>query len=301
MVPFVAILFWAVIVRIQEYGLTEFRILLTYLALWLGITTIYTLFFKRFDLKIVPLSLIVGILLSLFGPTSVFSLAVSDQSKQLVALVKGWQSTNNLDLTDREKLRVKDLSKYLHERGALYKVNELMQSTLPKKAQLNTANDTLLLKQLGINKLDIDMYSDSITKDKYSSGRTIDKSLRTDIQTPIAARKPVRMIKQFDFNNYIEEKSGTFNKMQFSFENERYLVIKENQKTNLKLDLFYIFYETDKSNLGQDDKLPQNKLTFLLSDNKGEIAITYLSGSLSPHNTLSIDGIKFTYLEYAKQ
>nr|WP_276899842.1 DUF4153 domain-containing protein [Pedobacter kyonggii] len=83
MIPLVVLLLLAVWKRVGHYGITESRYVLTALALWLAGITIYFLFSKKQNIKVIPISLCIISLLATYGPQSAFSVSKYSQLSRL--------------------------------------------------------------------------------------------------------------------------------------------------------------------------------------------------------------------------
>jgi len=83
MIPLVVLLLLAVWKRVGHYGITESRYILTALALWLAGITIYFLFSKKQNIKVIPISLCIISLLATYGPQSAFSVSKYSQLSRL--------------------------------------------------------------------------------------------------------------------------------------------------------------------------------------------------------------------------
>jgi hypothetical protein len=86
-VPLAALGVWAITLRVDQYGWTEFRFLRLFVLITLGLlalgATIQLLRRQRFALHIAPLALAMLLLLSAVGPWSVLSLARRNQQARL--------------------------------------------------------------------------------------------------------------------------------------------------------------------------------------------------------------------------
>ena len=85
--PLVVLLYAAIYARVNQYGITESRYYLIILGAWLGYVSLYFIFSKQKNIRIVPLSLAIIGVLSLFGPWSVFSVSEKSQLHRLEALL----------------------------------------------------------------------------------------------------------------------------------------------------------------------------------------------------------------------
>jgi len=87
MIPLIVLLILAVIKRVGNYGITESRYILIILATWLTGITGYFLFSKKQNIKVIPVSLFVLALLSIYGPQSAFSISRVSQTARLKKLI----------------------------------------------------------------------------------------------------------------------------------------------------------------------------------------------------------------------
>lgn len=85
--PLLVILFIALFMRIDDYGITINRYLLFMLGIWLSIVCIYIAIGKT-NIKFIPTSLAIMVLLISFGPWSVFSVSEKSQANRLKVLLE---------------------------------------------------------------------------------------------------------------------------------------------------------------------------------------------------------------------
>lgn len=95
LIPLLLLLFVAVGTRVSNYGVTEKRYFLIALALWLLFITVYFLISKKQNIKLIPVSLCVVTLLSIYGPQSAFAVAERSQRQILVGLFKKYHAFSN--------------------------------------------------------------------------------------------------------------------------------------------------------------------------------------------------------------
>jgi hypothetical protein len=88
LIPLQILLFVAVGTRVFSYGITEFRYFLIVLAFWLLCISVYFLLFKQQNIKIIPISLCVLTLLSIYGPQSAFTMSMYSQRGMVVSFFK---------------------------------------------------------------------------------------------------------------------------------------------------------------------------------------------------------------------
>ncbi|MDA3838017.1 MAG: DUF4153 domain-containing protein, partial [Candidatus Delongbacteria bacterium] len=87
LIPLIIMLFFAISKRIGQYGITEKRYFIMFLALWLFGVSIYFVVNKNAKLKYLPISLSIIALLSLFGPWSCFNVSIASQKGRLEQLL----------------------------------------------------------------------------------------------------------------------------------------------------------------------------------------------------------------------
>jgi len=108
MLPLIVLLFLAVGTRIFKYGITEFRFFLLLLSFWLLFITIYFLVSRKQNIKVIPISLCLLTLISIYGPQSAFSIAKYSQRSILVNLLKDHGGFKNGKLIPVKKMTDED-------------------------------------------------------------------------------------------------------------------------------------------------------------------------------------------------
>lgn len=111
--PLLILLFFAIVRRIREYGITELRYFVLALAVWLLFIATYFLVSKQKNIKILPLSLCLLAFLTSFGFWSAFNVSLASQQNQLLkilnknALIKNGkliQSTSRIPFKDSKRI-----------------------------------------------------------------------------------------------------------------------------------------------------------------------------------------------------
>lgn len=157
MLPLLILLFIAVGSRISTYGITQARYFLIALACWLLFITLYFLFSKKQNIRLIPISLSIITLLSVYGPQSAFSVAMYSQKHIFLSIFK----KNNL-LTANGKLKPVNEKNTKAEDGkrAESALNYLLRNygTAPVEPYLN---------------VDFKLINDSLKKFKNSEGKII--------------------------------------------------------------------------------------------------------------------------------
>lgn len=82
LLPLLVLLFIAIIIRLQDYGVTINRYLISVLGLWLLASSLYFIFGKG-NIKYIPMSLAALLFVSSFGPWGAFEVSERSQVKRL--------------------------------------------------------------------------------------------------------------------------------------------------------------------------------------------------------------------------
>lgn len=86
LIPLIILLVWAVLARVIDYGITEERYFLIILAAWLAFINAYFLLSKSQNIMIIPFSLCLVTVLSVYGPQGAFSTSRRSQINELKQL-----------------------------------------------------------------------------------------------------------------------------------------------------------------------------------------------------------------------
>lgn len=110
--PLLVVLFVALLRRINDYGLTEPRYYGVALAAWLTIVVTYFLT-RREDIRVIPATLALVAIVTVFGPWGATAVAVNSQINELREL-------STLDsLTDPRRESIRSITYFLADRGRL--------------------------------------------------------------------------------------------------------------------------------------------------------------------------------------
>lgn len=164
--PSVAMLLMAVWKRVNQYGITEPRYLLSILALWLaGVAGFYAITRSR-NIKIIPGSLAAIAFFSFVGPWSAYSTSMrsqlarlSDALEQHGVLVAGRAEATSADVPEDERREITGALSYLiqfHGTGAIdgwfpggvASIDTIGIGTRPSNLSLQRA--TLIMRHLGL-------------------------------------------------------------------------------------------------------------------------------------------------------
>lgn len=136
--PLLAMMFFAIYLRIREYGVTENRYLVIAGGVWILLSLIYYIFYRDNSNITVPIFLSVIILISGIGPASATSLSVRSQNSRFEKLLKenkmlaGEEIKPNLNIDSDAKNQIIDIVSYMVRTD---RVGEL--SYMPKDFKLS--------------------------------------------------------------------------------------------------------------------------------------------------------------------
>jgi hypothetical protein len=106
LLPLLFMLFWAVWLRIDEFGFTEIRYLGILFGLWFLVSAIYFILRgKKSQLKFLSLSLFIFSIVATWGPINMFDVSINDQAERLKVAVEA----NDINA-------IRDISRYLRDR-----------------------------------------------------------------------------------------------------------------------------------------------------------------------------------------
>ncbi|OFY31397.1 MAG: hypothetical protein A2275_09420 [Bacteroidetes bacterium RIFOXYA12_FULL_35_11] len=122
LLPLLILLYIAIIRRISDYGITENRYFVFALALWLTGITLYLLFSKNKNIKLIPLTLCIITFAGSFGPWGAFSVSEKSQLgrfekllKENNLLVNGKISKTEKELPFKTRQAISSVVEYLTE------------------------------------------------------------------------------------------------------------------------------------------------------------------------------------------
>ncbi len=136
--PLLAMMFFAIYLRIREYGITENRYLVVAGGVWILLSLIYYIFYRDNSNITVPIFLSVIILISGIGTASATSLSVRSQNSRFEKLLKenkmlaGEEIKPNLNIDSDAKNQIIDIVSYMVRTD---RVEEL--SYMPKDFKLS--------------------------------------------------------------------------------------------------------------------------------------------------------------------
>ncbi|MBW2961654.1 DUF4153 domain-containing protein [Mesonia aestuariivivens] len=121
--PLFILLFIAIFTRIEAYNFTENRYFLLLLAIWVLGVSLFALISKEKKLSVLPISLFLLCLFSIFGPWSAFQVSLNAQANEVSTLI---QKTKNgkQQLSVEEVSRFTSIASYLKQREKLHLIDK---------------------------------------------------------------------------------------------------------------------------------------------------------------------------------
>jgi len=140
LLPLIIVLFMAVMERISQYGVTEKRYFIFVLSLWLAGITLYMVFSKKNDLKLLPVTLSILSVVSLYGPWSCFTVSKNSQLSILEDLLSKNQilvnseiRKNDASVPFEDRKSISSIISYFYDNHGIDKV-EFLKKTYQRLA-----------------------------------------------------------------------------------------------------------------------------------------------------------------------
>jgi hypothetical protein len=144
MIPQVGMLFWALKMRVGEYGITENRYLVFVFGWWLLGMAVYFIVSRSKDIRLIPITICILAILTSFGPWGAFSVSERSQVNRLENMLIGlglfangkYVKPNEL-VSNEDVSQVSSIIRYLHENHDLDGIkpwfgDEFAYSAIPK-------------------------------------------------------------------------------------------------------------------------------------------------------------------------
>lgn len=135
--PMMGLVFLALYVRLSDYGFTEPRYILMVLGIWLTIVCLYYIISSRDDIRFIPISLSIMVLISIFGPWGMRSVSIKSQTSQLVkilqkegVIIHDKYAENTRQVDRQNSTRIINILYYLDHRKMLDVLQEFNNETI---------------------------------------------------------------------------------------------------------------------------------------------------------------------------
>jgi len=173
--PLIILMFFAIGIRIEEYGLTVNRYIIALLGIWLSFIALYFSFGKK-DIKVIPISLAAFMIFSSFGPWGMFGLSKRIQVNRLSQVLE------ENGLLQDGKIQ-QEIEWNVSEEGAIKPISEVHEAKLDEDA-LNEVNSIIqyLADYHGLKDLEswFDQDLKSIMETSATNSRTNSTSMDWD-------------------------------------------------------------------------------------------------------------------------
>ena len=143
--PLLGMMFFAIYLRIKEYGMTENRYIVIAVGLWIFLSLIYYIFYRENSNISIPIFLSVIILITGIGPASATSLSIRSQNTRFEKLLRdnkmiaGEEIKPNINIESDAKSQIVDIVSYMVRTDRVDKL-----SYMPKDFKLNEDSFTKL-------------------------------------------------------------------------------------------------------------------------------------------------------------
>lgn len=143
--PLLGMMFFAIYLRIKEYGMTENRYIVIAVGLWIFLSLIYYIFYRDNSNISIPIFLSVIILITGIGPASATSLSIRSQNARFENLLRdnkmiaGEEIKPNINIESDAKSQIVDIVSYMVRTDRVDKL-----SYMPKDFKLSEDSFTKL-------------------------------------------------------------------------------------------------------------------------------------------------------------
>ena len=315
MLPLIVMLFIAIFMRIDDYGITINRYFILALGIWLSIVAVFSLFFKS-NIKFIPISLAAVILLSSFGPWGVFSVSEHYQINRLKQLLEknkilvngkivnetkwtkdsttSFKNTqpflNDNKLNDSLKTEVKSMLDYLDEYHGFSEINDwfkqdvgqLINNEIKSAKNKSSFNEaSIYMKSMGLDYDEANDYTEN--KIAYYNVKENEHPLKIDgYDYELNFNKNIY---SNSFSNLVEFKSDSTNcSLTLNNEKELYLLFQfNNDSLNLSLNSLV---QQLKSQYGENgnSNLPESAMTLITENKKLRLRVMIQSLDVESNN-----------------
>lgn len=149
LLPLLPLLAIAAYRRISEYGFTESRYLLMVLGFWILANILYLLISKQKQLRVLPISVFILAILSLFGPWGAVKLSLKSQKKEF-AKVYDRIDFDKREISVKDSRQFQDILNYMHRRNRINDLDDILGFEISGKYLDNYRPGYLILQDLNL-------------------------------------------------------------------------------------------------------------------------------------------------------
>ncbi len=216
LIPLILLLVWSIGIRVADYGITESRYAVIMLSAWLVFIVGY--YFVKGDtniIRIIPISLSIVLIISIYGPQSVFSVSISSQMnrfKKMVAENKaadanGFITEQAIDaMPDSVAKEMRSVLYYLGEKNELNRIQKYTKVNIAAVLDSKDFSNYDLIDSLGFK----DEFMIEVEAAATMAYNNPDITISIDADSSINIL-PYQSIKPIDIETYNDEKLESLN------------------------------------------------------------------------------------------
>ncbi|EET87785.1 conserved hypothetical protein [Clostridium carboxidivorans P7] len=140
--PLIVMMFISIAIRLNAYGVTEKRYFVLILGIWLFFIMLYLSFIKEIRNILIPFTLSIVALISVFGPLSSYSISKNSQNNRLEKIllkdnmIKNGKIQSSPDISKEDKSEISSILDYFNKNHTLEEVKYI-----PKGFKLEDMNN----------------------------------------------------------------------------------------------------------------------------------------------------------------
>jgi len=144
LIPQVGMLFWALWFRISKYSVTENRALIFIFGCWLLGIAVYFLISKRKDIRLIPFTLFLILILFSFGPWSIFNISEKFQTNRLMDILGKYNAVSygkiiqvpeSESIYKEDKKEISEIISYLYDMHGHEYLQKLFNQSIQKNKE----------------------------------------------------------------------------------------------------------------------------------------------------------------------
>jgi hypothetical protein len=253
----VSVLFLAIIVRVNEYGITEERYLVTIIAIWFAASCSYVILHQAQKLKLVPIIVAALFIFSSFGPWSASRVSGSSQVERLKELLikeKLLQNGKIIKTTQAKSFEYNKKVSYIISYLVATKKIDLIQNWFPRHNNIGGIDNEckkhshfehrwqdeyyyvqILMQDMGLQYVD------------FWQNEETPKSVEFSMKNAPDFYDSINEVKGFDYvaNFNLDSRKGAFRKIKtpshdfklLTFINGDKLIVSDRDKNGIEFDL----------------------------------------------------------------
>ena len=289
--PILLMMFIAIWKRVSQYGITENRYYLIVLGLWVTGIMLYFSLKKPLKNIIIPITLSIVMINSVFGPLSSFAISKASQNKRLEKIlnannmIASGEIIPNESISSEDKKEINNIISYFHNNHGLGAIK-----SLPRDVTINKIETLTGFKY--------EAYNPYI----YNEGIYFNYSINQS--------ESILDIRGYDYYismNSWDRLGKQIDGLKLKYDNNKnILIILEKDMIIKEIDIIEMIQDIHDKKIGQDQEkfnMKQEDMTYEvtisrdnLEDTRIKILFTNVYGKVNNDDKLIIDGIDFILL-----